>query len=84
MLAQTKLMQPILVSCEAPFGNNLQKNIGPVGPFAIVWEGTKQFSFSLCAGPLRQLCIQSISAVHVWISFFQISKSDITFPDKQL
>ena len=29
--AQTKRMQPILVSCEAPFWSNLQKNSGPVG-----------------------------------------------------
>ena len=28
--AQTKRMQPILVSCEAPFRSNLQKNTGPV------------------------------------------------------
>ena len=28
--AQTKRMQPILVSCVAPFRSNLQKNTGPV------------------------------------------------------
>ena len=28
--AQTKRMQPILVSCEAPFRSNLKKTTGPV------------------------------------------------------
>ena len=32
--AQTKRMQPILVSCEAPFRSNLQKK--PTGPVAIM------------------------------------------------
>ena len=29
--AQTKRMQPIFVSCEAPFRRNLQKTTGPLG-----------------------------------------------------
>ena len=36
--AQTKLMQQILVSCEAPFRSNLKKkNIGPVGVILVQW-----------------------------------------------
>ena len=35
--AQAKRMQPILVSCEALFMSNLQKNIGPVEIMLVQW-----------------------------------------------
>ena len=36
--AQTKLMQPISMSCQAPFRSNLQKkNIGSVGVILVQW-----------------------------------------------
>ena len=36
--AQTKPMQPILVSCKAPFRSNLQKPIGPVWGHGPHWS----------------------------------------------
>ena len=48
---QTKRMQQILVSCEAPFRSNLPKTTtGPVR--AIVWAGTKTYDFLV--GPVVQ------------------------------
>ena len=38
--AQTKQMQPILVSCEAPFRSNLHKIAGPVSGYRpVIWVG---------------------------------------------
>ena len=49
-------MQPILVSCEAPFKSNLQKNIGPVrvmtptGPFFLLLNGASHDTEIGCIG----------------------------------
>ena len=54
--AQRNWMQPILVSCEAPFRSNLQKNTGPVGaltgPLTLRLVVFNFFEREPCAGPL--------------------------------
>ena len=61
VLAQTKRMQPILVSCEAPFRSNLQNRLvqcffcklllkgashdSKIGDISLVWAGAKKYKF---------------------------------------